>query len=116
MVTEDFLTVAVRTVWLISGRIAHAAGVGRDMAHHVVPQLAHRPPLATGFPPDPTTTACMAKLAPYQLPRSGALDNERLATFYLGVLAQDPRLFVDMAMIAPTAVWHARPALIGRAY
>ena len=116
MVTEDFLTVAVQTVWLVSGRIAHAAGVGRDLAHHVVPQLAHRPPLATGFPPDPVTAACMAKLAPYQLPRSAALDNERLATFYLGMLAQDPRLFVDMVAIAPTAAWRARPALVGRAY
>ncbi len=116
MVTEDFLTVAVQTVWLVSGRIAHDAGVGRDMAHHVVPQLAHRPPLATGFPPDPTTAACMAKLAPYQLSRSAVLDNERLAAFYLGVLAQDPRLLVDMAAIAPTAAWRARPALVSRAY
>ena len=116
MVTEDFLAVAVRTVWLVSGRIAHAAGVGRDMAHHVVPRLASRPPLATGEPLDPTTAACMAKLAPYQLPRSGVLDKERLAAFYLGVLAQDPRLFVDMAAIMPTAAWRARPALVGSAY
>ena len=116
MVTEDFLTVAVQTVWLVSGRIAHKAGVGRDMAHHVVPRLAFRPPLATGVPPDPVTASCMAKLAPYQLPRSGALDSERLATFYLGVLAQDPRLVVDMAAIMPTAAWRARPALIGGAY
>ena len=116
MVTENFLTVAVQTVWLVSGRIAHAQGVGRDMAHHVMPKLASRPPLATGLPPDPTTAACMAKLAPYQLPRSGALDNERLATFYLAVLAQDPRLFVDMAAIAPTAAWRARPALVSPAY
>lgn len=116
MVTENFLTVAVQTVWLVSGRIAHAQGVGRDMAHHVVPQLASRPPLATGLPPDPTTAACMAKLAPYQLPRSGALDNERLAAFYLGVLARDPRLLVDMAAIAPTAAWRARPVLISPAY
>ncbi len=108
MVTENFLSVAVQTVWLVNGRITHAQGVGHDMAH--------RPPLATRLPTDPTTAACMAKLAPYQLARSGALDNERLATFYLGVLAQDPRLFADVAAIAPTAAWRARPALVSRAY
>ena len=116
MVTENFLTVALQTVWLVSGRIAHAAGVGRDMTHQGAPPRSPPPPPATGLPPDPTTAACMARLASYQLSRSATLDNERLATFYLGVLAQDPRLFVDMAAIAPTAAWRARPALISPAF
>ncbi len=116
MVTEDFLTVAVQTVWLVSGRIAHAEDVGRDMAHHVVPKLAQSPPLATGIPPDPTTAACMARLAPYQLARSGALDKERLAAFYLAVLARDPRLYLDMAAVMPISAWRARPALVSPAY
>ncbi len=116
MVTEDFLTVAVQTVWLVTGRIAHAQGVGQDMAHQVVPKLAQRPPLATGVPPDPATAACMARLAPYQLARSGALDKERLAAFYLAVLAGDPRLYLDTAAIMPISAWRARPALISPAY
>ena len=116
MVTEDFLTVAVQTVWLVTGRIAHAQGIRRTMAHQVVPKLAQRPPLATGLPPDPATAACMARLAPYQLARSGALDKERLATFYLAVLAGDPRLYLDTAAIMPVSAWRARPALISPAY
>ena len=116
MVTEDFLTVAVQTAWLVSGRLVHKHGIGRAMAQHVVPRLASRPPLATGVPPDPATAACMAKLAPYQLPRSAALDSERLASFYLCVLAQDPRLLPDMLAIMPTAAWRARPALISPAF
>ncbi len=116
MVTEDFLTVAVQTVWLVTGRIAHAQGIRRTMAHQVVPKLAHTPPLATGLPPDPATAACMAKLAPYQLARSGALDTERLASFYLAVLASDPRFYLDTAAIMPVSAWRARPALISPAY
>ena len=116
MVTEDFLTVAVQTVWLVTGRIANAKGVQRDMAHHVVPKLAYDPPLANGTPPDPTTASCMAKLAPYQLPKSGATDKEQMAAFYLAVLAQDPRLLWEMAKIAPVSAWRARPALISPAY
>ncbi len=116
MVTEDFLTVAVQTVWLVTGRIAHAKGVQREMANHVVPQLKYNPPLATGTAPDRTMSACMAKLAPYQLAQSDATDTERLAAFYLGVLAQDPRLVLEMIAIAPTSAWRARPALITPAY
>ncbi len=116
MVTEDFLTVAVQTVWLVTGRIAHAEGIRRTMVHQVVPKLAHGPPLATGLPPDPATAACMARLAPYQLARSGALDTERLASFYLAVLAEDPRLYLDTAAIMPVSAWRARPALISPAY
>ena len=116
MVTEDFLTVAVQTVWLVTGRIAHAEGVHREMANHVVPQLKYNPPLATGTAPDPTIAACMAKLAPYQLAQSDASDKERLAAFYLGVLAQDPRLVWETIKIAPTSAWRARPAAISPAY
>ena len=116
MVTEDFLTVAVQTVWLVTGRITHAQGVHRDMANHVVPQLKYNPPIATNTPPDATIAACMAKLAPYQLATSDASDTERLAAFYLAVLAQDPQLIVDMLKIAPISAWRARPALISPAY
>lgn len=116
MVTEDFLTVAVQTVWLVSGRIAHAQGIQRDMNMHVVPKLQNNPPLGTGTPPDLKTAACMAKLAPYQLTSSDATDNERLAAFYLAVLAQDPILLVDVAAVAPISAWRARPSLISPAY
>ena len=116
MVTEDFLTVAVQTVWLVTGRIAHVQGIRRELAQRVVPQLASRPPLATGLPPDRTIAACMAKLAPYQLARSAALDKERLAAFYLAVLAKDPRLYLDATAIMPISAWRARPALISPAY
>ena len=116
MVTEDFLTVAVQTAWLVTGRVAHAQGIRRTMAHQVVPKLAHMPPLATGLPPDPVTAACMTRLAPYQLARSGALDQERLATFYLAVLASDPRFYLDTAAIMPVSAWRARPALISPAF
>lgn len=116
LVTEDFLTVAVQTVWLVTGRIAHAENIQRDMNNHVIPQLMVDPPLASGDAPDAAMTACMAKLAPYQLARSGATDKEQLAAFYLAILAQNPRLFGDIASIAPTAAWRARPPLISPAY
>lgn len=116
MLTENFLTVAVQTVWLVSGQIAHSQHVAQDFDLEVVPRLQISPPLATGIPPDPKMAACMAKLAPYQLPKSGVTDNERLAILYLSVLAEDPGMVMDMAAIAPTSAWRSRPPLISRAY
>lgn len=78
--------------------------------------LQHHPPVATGIPADAKTAACMAELASYQLSTSGMTSNERLAVFYLTVLAEDPVMMVDMAAIAPTSAWRSRPPLISSAY
>lgn len=88
MLTEDFLTVGVQTAWLVAGRIVHKAGVHHEMAEMVVPTLKMMPPVVTGQAPlDPAFGRCMAKLAPYQLRGSAATDAERMAVFYLDVLA-----------------------------
>ncbi len=88
MLTEDFLTIGVQTAWLVLGRLVHKERVNREMANVVVPTLKVAPPVVTGQPPrDPSFGRCMARLAPYQLRGSAATDRERMAIFYLNVLA-----------------------------
>lgn len=116
MVTEDFLPVALETVWLVIGPIAHREAADRTLALHVMPTLRQAPPLAVGGDPDPQTAACMKRLAPYQLAGSDASDRQKLAIFYLAVLAHSPALPVRMALVAPTSAWRAMPPLVSPAY
>ena len=116
MVTEDFMVVALQTVWLVMGRIAHKQNITRDMSQHVIPSLQAAPPAATSQAPDPKMAACMRQLAPYQLARSDATPSERLAAFYLAILAQDPGLYGRMAVQAPASLWQSLPPLVSPAY
>ena len=116
MLHEDFLTIALQTIWLVTGRIAHRENITRDMSQHVIPKLQAAPPLATAEPPDAKMAACMRQLAPYQLSSSDATDKERLAAFYLAVLTQSPGMVWDLARIGPVSAWRARPALVTPAY
>ena len=116
MVTEDFLTVAVQTVWLVAGRVVHRSAAAGTMDPSVAFGLQHHPPVATGIPPDARTSACIAELTSLQRLASGTTDNERLAVFYLSVLAEDPAMMLDMAAIAPTSAWRSRPYLVNPAY
>ncbi len=114
MLTEDFLSVAVETVWMVAFGVAHRAGAETEIGHHVIPTLTYRPPLATSS--DPRVDTCMRRLETYEARSSGLSDRERMATFYLSVLADDPDEYWRSLAIAPTAAWRGRPYLISPAY
>ena len=46
MLSEDFLSVAVQTVWLVAFAAAHRAGIEKQIGRRVIPTLASNPPLA----------------------------------------------------------------------
>lgn len=102
MLTEDFLTIGVQTAWLVLGRLVHKEGVDKDMATVVVPTLKVAPPVVTAHAPsDPSFGRCMARLAPYQLQGSEATQRERMAVFYLSVLASASNVLGDVTDIMP---------------
>ncbi len=114
MLTEDFLSVAVQTVWMVAFGVAHRAGAETEIGHHVIPTLTYHPPLVASS--DPRIDACMRKFEAYEARSSGLSDRERMATFCLSVLAQDPDEYWQALTIAPTAAWRGRPSLISPAY
>lgn len=116
MVTETFLPVALETVWLVVRPIAFREGADRTLALHGMPTLREAPPVAVGGGADPQLAACMKQLAPYQLAGSDSTDKQKLAIFYLAVLAQSPALPVSMALAAPGSAWRALPPLVSPAY
>lgn len=96
MLTEDFLSVAVDTAWLVASHVALRAGVSRDLAQKVVPALKTAPPVVTGErPADAAYARCMVRLAPFQMQAAAATPGERMASFYLDCLGTGINLVGD---------------------
>ena len=113
MLTEDFLSVAVQTVWMVAFDAAHRAGIEKQIGRRVIPTLASNPPLA-GLS-NRKVDASMGRLRGDAAP-SRTFSREGMATFYLSMLALDPNEYWRVAAIAPVVAWRNRPALVSPAY